>query len=187
MMDIPLQIWGEPSALYGTDGAFTLEDFEEQDKEHFEKLYQGGITPEMVKPFEYDIVDLQPMTWPDGEFDLKAIFLGNFEQWDQRKNVEIITEELGWKHRPSENTWCDWDKVDCEYELVRDYQKYMRRGFGRASFQASKDIREGLIGRSKALELVEKYEGKLPSNMDKFAAEVGISREELEKITSRKI
>lgn len=187
MMNIPLQVWGEPTALYSTGGAFTLEDFEEQDKEHFEKVFQANVTPEMVLPFEYHLLDLQPMTWPDEEFHLKAIYLGNFELWNQRNNVDIITKELGWKHKDSENTWCDWDKVDCEYELVRDYQKFIRRGFGRASFQASKDIREGLIGRSRALELVEKYEGKVPSNMDKFCLETGISKEEFSKITSKKI
>ena len=187
MMDIPLQIWGEPTAIYQTGGEFSVQDMEEQDEDHFHRVFQCHVTPDMVKPFEYELIDMQPMTWPDGEFPLKPIYLGNFEPWNQRENVKIITDELGWKHRESENTWCDWDKVDCEYEVVRDYQKFLRRGFGKASFQASKDIREGLIGRTKALELVEKYEGKVPSNMDKFCEEVGVTAKEFDEMTSRNI
>ena len=57
----------------------------------------------------------------------------------------------------------------------------------KASFQASKDIRDGLIGRTKALELVEKYEGKKPSNMNQFCEETGITEDEFGKITSKKI
>ena len=187
MMDIPLQIWGEPTAIYQTGGSFSLNDIEEQDEDHFHKVFQNNITPEMVKPFDYDLIDLQPMTWPKGEFQLKAVYLGNYELWNQREHVKTITDELGWKHIPSENTWCDWDKVDCPYEIVRDYQKFIRRGFGKASFQASKDVREGLIGRTKALELVEKYEGKVPSNMKQFCEEIGTTPEEFVEMTSKQI
>jgi len=36
--DIPLQIWGKPSAEYQTLGAYKLEDMEELDKNHYKKM-----------------------------------------------------------------------------------------------------------------------------------------------------
>lgn len=184
MIDIPLQVWGEPTAEYGTFGAFKYEDLEEQDYDHYLKIFSAGMTPEMLLPDGYEKRDLEPMMWPD--YKPKAIYLGNFEPWDQRNNVEIIMREIGWKPRASENTWCDWDKVDCPFEIVRDYQKYMRRGFGKATFQASKDIREGLITRKQGFELIRQYEGKTPSeSLKQFTCETGISN--LEEITSRRI
>lgn len=185
--DIPLQIWGEPTAEYQTFGSYKFEDLEEQDKEHFEKIFQAGVTPEMVVPPDYEIIDLLPMTWPEGEFPLKAIYLGNFEPWDQRKNVEIITRELGWKHQKVEGTYVDWDKVDCPFEPVRDWQKFMKRGLGRTTFQASKDVRDGLMKREEALRLVDELDGKRPTSLDVFLKEVDMTEEEFNRITRRHI
>jgi len=185
--DIPLQIWGEPSAAYQTFGAYKHEDLEEQDREHFEKIFQVGVTPEMVTPPGYETVDLLPMTWPDGEFPLKAIYLGNYEPWDQREHVEIITRELGWKHYQTEGTYVDWDKVDCPFEPVRDWQKFIKRGFGRATFQAGKDIRDGLISREEGLRLVEELDGNRPKALDVFLKETEMTEEEFDQITKRHI
>jgi N-acetyl sugar amidotransferase len=185
--DIPLQIWGEPSAEYQTEGSYKLMDLEEQNKEHYEKVFQGGITPEMVLPPGYEMSDLLPMTWPDGEFELKAIYLGNYVPWEQRKHVEIITSELGWRHSDVEGTYVDWDKVDCPYEPVRDWQKFIKRGLGRATFQASKDIRDGLITRDEALRLIEEYDGKRPKVMDKFLKEVNLTEKKFNKLTKKHI
>jgi hypothetical protein len=185
--DIPLQIWGEPTAEYQTFGAYKYEDMEEQDKEHFEKIFQAGVTPEMVLPSGYELVDLLPMTWPKEEFELKAIYLGNFEPWDQREHVDIITRELGWKHFPVEGTYVDWDKVDCSFEPVRDWQKFIKRGFGRTTFQASKDIRTGLMSREEALRLVGELDGKRPKALDVFLKETEMTEEEFNQITQRHI
>ena len=185
--DIPLQIWGEPSAAYQTFGAYRYEDLEEQDKAHFEKVFQAGVTPEMVVPPGYELADLLPMTWPEGEFPLKAIYLGNFESWDQREHVEIITRELGWKHHPTEGSYVDWDKVDCPFEPVRDWQKFLKRGFGRTTFQASKDIRAGLMTREEGLRLVEQHDGKRPASLDLFLDDTGMTEEEFDRITERHV
>jgi len=124
----------------------------------------------MVPP-SYKLVDILPMTWPKGEFELKSIYLGNYELWNQREHVKIITRELGWKHHKVEGTYVDWDKVDCPFEPVRDWQKFIKRGFGRTTFQASKDIRDGLMIREKALRLVEQLDGKRPAALDAFLEE----------------
>lgn len=183
--DIPLQIWGEPSANYQTEGSYKAEDMEEQNKEHYEKVFQGEITAEMVLPEDYTMADMLPLTWPEGEFELKAVYLGNYEPWDQREHVEIITRELGWRHAKVEGTYVDWDKVDCPYEPVRDWQKFMKRGLGRTTFQASKDVREGLMSRAEALKLVEKYDGNRPDCLDEFLEEVEMTEGEFERITMR--
>jgi len=183
--DVPLVIWGEPTAEYQTYGAYTYADVEEPNKEHYKRTAE--VSPELILPPGYDLIDLMPMLWPEGEFELKATYLGNYEPWDQRKHVEIITRELGWKHQQVEGTYVDWDKVDCPYEPVRDWQKFMKRGFGRTTFQASKDIRDGLMAREKALKLVEELDGKRPKALDAFLDEVDMTEEEFNEITKRHI
>lgn len=186
LFDVPLQIWGEPTAMYQTSGStYKLEDMEEQDKEHFEKIFQAGLTPEKILPPGYKSTDLLPFQWPESEFPLKAIYLGNFETWNQREHVEIIKRELGWRDYPKEETWCSWDKNDCPHEALREFQKYTKLGFGKASFQASKDIRDGLITREEGMRLVEKYEGKRPSHLAELLKEIGMNEEEFVTITRR--
>jgi len=187
--NIPLVIWGEPSAEYKTFGEiYSYDDLEEPNKEHFEKgVSAQGAPPEIMVPPGYEVRDLMPMLWPEGEFELKAVYLGNYEPWNQREKVEIITQELGWKHCATEGTYVDWDKVDCPYEPVRDWQKFIKRGFGRTTFQASKDIREGLITREKALRLVEELDGRRPRVLDPFLAEVEMTEEEFNQITRRHV
>jgi len=181
--DIPLQIWGEPSAKYQTYGAYSYDDLEEQDEEHYKKVFQAGITPEIILPEGYEFRDLLPFMWPQGVFELKAIYLGNFEPWDQREHVDIITKELGWRTAKVEGTYVNWDKVDCPYEPVRDWQKWMKFKFARTTFQASKDIREGRITREAALKLIEKYDGNRPRALDAFIKETKISEEDFNRLT----
>lgn len=192
--DIPLQIWGEPTGEYQTQGSmYGFDELEEQDYEHYKKIFQAGISPEMVKPEGYEDLAMLPFYWPDN-YEPKAIYLGNFEPWDQIKHAEIIQDELGWKPHPFTDfdpdlvkTWGNyrnWDKVDCPFETIRNWQKYLRRGFDKLSFQASKDIRDGLITREKALAII-KYEGQKPVNFKEFTEETGISEGELIQITKR--
>lgn len=196
MFDVPLQIWGEPTGEYGTAGdKYTFDDLEEQDYEHYKTIFQAGITPGMVKPEGYESRDMQPFEWPM-RYEVKALYLGNFEPWNQIEHAKIVERECGWKPYPYDDfdpeliqTWGNYrnfDKVDCPYETIRNWQKYMRRGFDKLAFQASKDIRENLMTREQAIELL-KYEGMKPVNMDLFYAETGISEEELVRITKKDI
>lgn len=183
--DIPLQIWGEPSEEYQT--TYKHSGMEEQDKEHYEKVFQAGVTHQQVLPPGYELTDLLPVTWPDGKFSLKAIYLGNYELWDQREQVTIISRELGWKHHQTAGSYVDWDKVDCLYEAIRDWQKFLKRGFGRTTFQASKDIRDGLMTRDKALKLVEQLDGKKPKILSSFLKEIGMTEKEFNNVTLRSV
>ncbi len=159
---IPLVVYGEPTGLYSTTGDYTLNDMEEQDKKHFELTFQGVFKPEVILPDGYDIRDMQPMTWPNGKFLLKAIYLGNFLEWNQDRQVDIITKELDWKHIKLPITYVDWDKCDCERgECLREIQKFYRRGMSRVAFQSSKDVRSGKLTREQAINLVREYEPKI--------------------------
>jgi len=70
---------------------------------------------------------------------------------------------------------------------VRDWQKFIKRGFGRTTFQASKDIRDGLMTREEALRLVSQLDGKRPASLYVFLKETGMTEEEFDQITRRHI
>src|SRR5699024_3889527 len=71
---------------------------------------------------------------------------------------------------------------ECYLQGVRDYLKYMKRGYSRASHLASIDIRNGRMTRDEALELARGYEGKRPPSLDLFLEYVGLSEREFVEI-----
>ena len=125
------------------------------------------------------------MRWPKGRFNLKHIYLGNFYPWRQVEHVEYI-KSLGWKCPPAtpDNPW-PWNKNDCLYEVHRNWQKYMKRGFDSITFRASIDIREDRMTRNQALELINKYQGKEPEDMTDFLADINVTEEEFVQMTLR--
>ena len=122
---------------------------------------------------------VMPETWDGITFDEEGVC----SLCKEYEKEAAFDTEGRWKHCQIEGTYVDWDKVDCLFEPVRDWQKFIKRGFGRTTFQASKDIRDGLMDREEALHLVEKYDGKRPTTLDTFLEEVGMSEEEFMAIT----
>src|SRR5262249_39829520 len=75
-----------------------------------------------------------------------------------------------------------YEKIECYMQGVRDYIKYIKRGYTRPSHLASLDIRNHRLTREEAMELVRKYEGKRPSSLDLFLEFVGLTEEEFLEI-----
>ncbi|MBI5223479.1 N-acetyl sugar amidotransferase [Candidatus Micrarchaeota archaeon] len=185
---IPLLFWGEPSAEYTS--YYRYDEKEEVDEKRFNRFINLGITADdMVGMIEgVDMRDLEPFRYPALK-DLKAInyrsvCLGSYIPWDPKKNSEIIKRELGWKGAPVEGVppEYDYEKVECMVQGVRDYLKYVKRGFGRTAHLASLDLRNGRITPEKAQELIDKYDGKRPASLDLLLHYLDMSEEEFEKI-----
>jgi hypothetical protein len=61
---------------------------------------------------------------------------------------------------------------------VRDYIKYIKRGFTRPTHLASIDIRHDRMDRDKGIEMLNEYEGKRPPSLDLFLDFIGLTEEE---------
>jgi hypothetical protein len=61
---------------------------------------------------------------------------------------------------------------------VRDYIKYIKRGYSRPSHLAALDIRHGRIDREQGEQLVARYEGRRPPSLDLFLDFIGLTEEE---------
>src|SRR5690606_16595017 len=76
----------------------------------------------------------------------------------------------------------DYEKIVCYMQGVRDYIKYIKRGFTRPTDLASLDIRNDRMSREEGLDLLNQYEGKRPPSLDLFLDFVGITEDEFLKI-----
>jgi hypothetical protein len=61
---------------------------------------------------------------------------------------------------------------------VRDYIKYIKRGYTRPTHLASIDVRNHRLTREEAMEIVKTYEGKRPPSLDLFLSYVGLTEAE---------
>lgn len=186
---VPLVIWGEPSAEYTS--YYSYEQPEEVDEKRFNRFVNLGITADdMLIRLEgvIDERDISPFKYPPlkqlRQLNYRSICLGSYIPWDVKKQAGIIQEKLGWHGDRVENVppEYDYEKIECYLQGVRDYIKYIKRGYSRPSHLASLDIRNGRMDREHALEMVRKYEGKRPASLDIFLKFLALTEEEFMQI-----
>ena len=183
--NIPLIFWGEPSAEYTS--YYSYDNPEEVDEKRFNRFVNLGIAAEdMLGMLDGSITmrDLEPFKYPKLKelrgIGYRSVCLGSYIPWDVKQNVAIIKRELGWQEDDVEGVPPDYryEKVECMLQGVRDYCKYLKRGYARVSHLTSIDIRNGRLSREAAVEAVKRYEGNRPASLDYFLNLLGITEEE---------
>ena len=162
---ISLIFYGEPSAEYASFDSY--KDKEELNVEKFNKVINLGINAEdmyqMIKErhpnSNIKLEDFKSYMFPTQRElkvnNINALYLGNYIPWDVRKQVKIIKDELGWEGDEVEGIppEYDYEKIECMMQGVRDYIKFLKRGFGRTSHLASIDIRNKRLNREEGMDL----------------------------------
>jgi len=187
---IPLVFWGQPDSEYGSYG-YTYEEIQEVNERQFNRFVNLGITAEDMVGMLPDWVqlrDLEMFRYPSLDeirrTGIVSVHLGSFIPWDPRTMGQIIREELGWQWTAVEGIPGEygWEKVECMFTGIRDYLKYIKRGFGRTTHLVSIDIREGRKTRSEAIELIKQHDGKRPASLDLFLEIIGLAEDEFMEI-----
>ena len=76
----------------------------------------------------------------------------------------------------------NYEKIECYMQGVRDYIKYIKRGYSRVTHLTSIDIRNNRLNRKDALNLISEFEGKRPPSLDIFLKYVGLSEDQFNEI-----
>lgn len=188
----PLLFWGESLAEYHS--WYSYEEMEEVDEKRFNRVPNQGITADDMYEFLQGRVskrDLWMFAYPDRKelmkLKIKSVCLGSYIKWDIKKQVEIIKKELGWKGQQVEGIppEYNYEKIECRFQGIRDYAKFIKRGYGRTNHLASIDIRNKRLDRKKALEMAAGYDGKRPASLDLFLKDLQISENEFYAILSK--
>lgn len=184
-LNIPLIFWGETAAEYS--GHKSFEELNELSETFFDDVIILSLKVDKIKEMLKDRFDsrmLDMYTYPTNEeikaVGCKPIYLGDYMQWDTKKNVETIKKELGWKGQAVEGIppEYDYEKIECKWQGMRDFCKYVRRGYGRTSHLVAIDIRNNRLTTEEGRKIVEKYDGKRPYSMTAFLDVLGITETE---------
>jgi N-acetyl sugar amidotransferase len=186
---VPLVIWGEPSSEY--TAYYNYDQPEEVDEKRFNRFVNLGITAQdMYVRLEgmVDERDLRPFTYPPlkelRRLGYRSICLGSYIPWDVKRQAAIIEHELGWQGDEVENVppGYSYEKIECAMQGVRDYIKYIKRGYTRPTHLASIDVRNSRLSREQAMAMVEGSEGRRPPSLDLFLEFVGLTEEEFMEV-----
>ena len=82
---------------------------------------------------------------------------------------------------PVENTYKGYKSVECVMAGLHDYSNFIKRGIGRATVQASEDVRRGIITREEGFDLAKEYDTQRPHALDFYLQLTGMTEEEFEQ------
>ncbi len=177
---IPLLIYGE--SINDNDGRSTYQcPSITYDRDYFTKV-SAKLTAEEMADKEIPLKELNGFRLPSYEeienTGVWGIHLGDYIFWDEERHTEFIIDEYGWKETPMEGTYKRWKSAECIMSGVHDFACYLKRGVGRATWQASADVRNGLLTRDEALELISKYDSIEPQALDYYLFATGLSKQD---------
>lgn len=182
--NIPLIVWGEHGFAELT-GIVSLEDFVEftkwTRKEHdmrgvepHDLVGKGGITEQDIAPYVYPSDDQIART------EVRGIYLSNFVDWNATKHAELMREEWGFEYITfeRERSFNLHGKIEDHANDIHDYLKYLKFGYGRATDDASMEIRHGRMTREEGMALVKRYDSCEPSTLSFYCDFLGITVEQ---------
>lgn len=196
----PLVLWGEPSTEYTAYYDYRDDEIEVVDEVRFNRYINLGITAEDMKGMieresgELDPRDFAPYTYPEirklKQLRYQSICLGSFIPWDTKMQSKLIMEELGWEGDEVEGMppkIYDYEKIECYMQGMRDYIKYLKRGYSRVTQMTVLDIRNNRMDKEEADKLIAEYEGKKPPTLEIFLEYLGLSEPEFNDIVSKTV
>ena len=185
--DVPLIVWGE-EGFSELVGMHNFDDQVEFTKKKRQEHSMRGIEPEDLladQKCPLTRYDLAPFFYPsDAEIDrvgVRGIYLSNYIPWDARTQTEFVIKELGFASTTSrDRTFNIYAKTDCLYANgLHDYLKYLKFGYGRATDDASNEIRHGRMTRREGIDLVMQYDHRVPVDLDWFMKTAGVTGDDI--------
>lgn len=178
-LGIPLVFYGENEAEYGNpiaDTATSLRDRSYHTFSNLDDIYLGGVSvSELTSRYDVKLNDLMCfLPAPADELAASGVqvhYLGYYLRWTPQEVYYYAVENCGFKARPfrTQGTYSKYNSIDDKIDDLHYYTTHIKFGIGRATYDASQEIRNGHINRDEAVALVNRFDGEFP---DKYFAEI---------------
>lgn len=176
---IPLVFYGENEAEYGNpiaDNSTSLRDKSYYSFQNFDDLFFGGVSVKELKE-KYNISKsdllafMPPPTEEIARGDIQVHYLGYYLKWTPQEVYYYAVENTGFKARPfrTQGTYSKYNSIDDKIDDLHYYTTFIKFGIGRATYDASQEIRNNHITREEGLALVKRFDGEFP---DKYFYEI---------------
>jgi N-acetyl sugar amidotransferase len=177
--NIPLIFYGENEAEYGNpvaDNATSLRDKSYYTMNNLNEVYLGGISiPELIEKYGLFLSDL--LTFLPGDYKeiesagVAVHYLGYYIKWTPQESYYYAVENTGFQARPfrTQGTYSKYNSIDDKIDDLHYYTTFIKFGIGRATYDASQEIRNKHLTREEGVALVKRFDGEFP---DKYFKEV---------------
>ena len=170
---IPLIFYGENEAEYGNPLADNVTSL--RDKSYFvmrdmTEVYLAGLSiPALIEKHGLMLNDLMAYLPPPAEDMEKAKidvhYLGYYLKWTPQEVYYYAVENTGFQARPfrTEGTYSKYNSIDDKIDDLHYYTTWIKFGLGRASYDASQEIRNKHLTREDGIALVRQFDGEMPT------------------------
>lgn len=176
MFNIPLVFYGENEAEYGNpiaDNSTAKRDyayFATQDKS---KVFLGGTSvQELMERYGVSMNDLEPYFPAEPEklekAKIEVHYLGYYLKWHPQGCYYYAVEHGGFQASPERTpgTYSKYNSIDDKIDDLHYWTTFIKFGIGRATYDASQEIRSGEITRDEGVALVKRFDGEWPARFD---------------------
>lgn len=186
---IELIFYGENEAEYGNplaDNASSLRDKSYYAVDNLDSLYLGGVAvEELIKSHDLTMGDLNAYL-PASAADLEASkievhYLGYYLKWTPQEAYYYAVEHTGFEANPerTEGTYSKYNSLDDQIDGFHYYTTWIKFGLGRATYDASQEIRNGHLDRDEAVSLVQQFDGEFPQKyFSTIMSHIGLPEDE---------
>lgn len=184
--------------FYGEDGEVEYGGSTETDKNpiydvgYMKKIYLEGGYDKVLAASGVPAGDQFFFRFPDdndlARMPIEITHWSYFENWDPYRNYLVAKEHCGLKEADNTNagTFTNFAQNDQALYSLHTYLMYLKFGFGRATQDASIEIRRGAMDRAQAVNLVRLYDGQYPHEfLETYLDYYRMSREEFDASLDR--
>ncbi|WP_109098928.1 N-acetyl sugar amidotransferase [Aquimarina sp. AU58] len=176
---INLIFYGENEAEYGNplaDNTSSLRDKSYYSFEKLDEIYLAGVSvKELMEKYDVRLSDLMsffpPTTKELEQSNVEVHYLGYYLKWTPQEVYYYAVENTGFKARPhrTQGTYSKYSGIDDKIDDLHFYTTFIKFGIGRATYDASQEIRNKHITREEGVALVNRFDGEFP---DRYFDEV---------------
>ncbi len=172
-MGIPLVFYGESEAEYGnpvnenTSAKRDLSYFT-QTMTANEQLYFGGVPLGELPRHGIEPGQMAPYMPADADAlaaaKIEVHYLGYYLKWVPQENYYYAAERIGFQANEdrTEGTYSKYNSIDDKTDPYHYWTTLVKFGIGRATYDASQEIRNGHIKRDEGVALVRRYDEEFP-------------------------
>lgn len=169
---IPLIFYGESEAEYGNPIAENASSL--RDKSYYTMNNLSGISlsglPVSALIEEHglsqeDLLAYLPADYTELErSNTEVHYLGYYLKWTPQEAYYYSVEHTGFKANSvrTEGTYSKYNSLDDKIDGLHYYTTYVKFGLGRATYDASQEIRNKHLTRDEGIALVRRFDGEFP-------------------------
>lgn len=173
LLNIPLVFYGENQAEYGNnieenDVPTMKSDFFSSDSSDDEILLGGKSITQHLADCEGRFIssdfDFYRVPSIEKAEDLEFHYMGYYVNWDPQEIYYFTEKKTGFIPSPvrTDGSYSKYSSIDDKIDMIHYYTTLLKFGLGRATYDASQEIRNGKITREEGISLVKKYDLEFP-------------------------